>query len=243
MIRGLLTLLVLGAVLGAALPASGAAQSSNPFQRLVGREAEPRAAALWYERADGRGRFVFDRSTQPALMLAENGSEVIALYPARASGGGEVWQTDTGRVVLRFSNLGGATYFPQGNSEGVIADPVGEAPPVRAEPASARDLERAAGTMIEDLAAIARHQVSAELTEVGPEANPYIIDAMRMVVIAADETGRRNLRDLDIVRIGVGERPRAVYAGGVLDISVNPSAGYGGRPSSAYIRQEFERGR
>lgn len=242
MIRVLFSLLALIAVLVAALPASGSAQS-NPFQRLVGRDAGTGPAAVWYERADGRGRFVFDRSSRPALLLEENGREVIALYPSRASGGGEVWMTDTDRVVLRFSNLGGVTYFPQGNPDGVIADPLGEAATVRAEPASARALENAAGEMIEDLARIARRQVSAELTEIGPQANSYIIDAMAMVVIAADETPRRNLRDLEVVRIGVGERPRAVYAGGVLDISVNPAAGYGGRPSSSYIRRELERGR
>lgn len=239
--RVLTALFALGFVF-VAMPGTDSAAQSNPFQRLVGREAEPQASSLWYERADGRGRFVFDRANRPALILPEGGNEVMALHPARASGGGEVWQSDTGDTILRFSNLGGATYFPPDAPDGVIADPLGEAPALFAEPASAGDLQNAARRMVEDLADRARREVRAELTEVGAGANPYIIDAMRMVVLAAEETPRRALRDLRTVRIGVGEAPRAGYNDGVLDISVNPAMGYGGRPSSDFIEREFQRG-
>lgn len=241
MIRGLTALFALGLVF-AAMPAADSAAQSNPFQRLVGREAERQASSLWYERADGRGRFIFDRANRPALILPEGDDEVIAVHPARASGGGEVWLTDTGEMILRFSNLGGATYFPADAPDGVIADPVGEARALAAEPATASDLQNAARRMVEQLAARARHEVSAELTEVGAGANAYIVDAMRMVVRAADETPRRALRDLSIVRIGVGELPRVSYRDGVLDISVNPAMGYGGRPSSDFIARELEGG-
>ena len=207
MFRGLLACLAIGGVL-AALPVAGADAQSNPLSRLVGRDAERQAGSVWFERADGRGRFIFDRTGRPALILPEGSDEVIAVYPARASGGGEVWQSDTGRVVLRFSNLGGATYFPPDAPDGVIADPVGEARLIAAEPASAEELQRA---------------------------------ARRMVARAADDTPRRALRDLEVVRIGIGEAPRADYSAGVLDISVNPAMGYGGRPSSGLIQRELER--
>jgi len=42
----------------------------------------------------------------------------------RAAGGGEVWITDTGRMLLRQSNLGGWTYFPSDRPDGVIVEPV-----------------------------------------------------------------------------------------------------------------------
>lgn len=241
MTRGLIALFVLGFVL-AAMPGTHGAAQSNPFQRLAGREAERQASSMWYERADGRGRFIFDRANRPALVLPEGADEVIAVSAARASGGGEVWLTDTGEMVLRFSNLGGATYFPDDAPDGVIADPVGEAPALFAEPASASDLQSAARRMVDELADRARREVSAELTEVGAGANPYIIDAMRMVVLAARDTPRRDLRNLSTVRIGVGEAPRASYRNGVLDISVNPAMGYGGRPSSHFIERELEAG-
>ncbi|WP_270374375.1 MULTISPECIES: DUF4908 domain-containing protein [Marinicauda] len=241
MTQALFSLVVVAALL-LGVPAGEARAQSDPFQRLLGREAEPQARSLWYERADGRGRFVFDRSGRPALVLMENGREVIPVWPARASGGGEVWLTDTDRVLLRFSNLGGVTFFPPDNRDGVIADPVGEAPAILAEPASGRDLQEAARNMINELAGRARREISAELTDVGPEANAFIIDAMHMVVLAAEQTPRRTLRQLDVVRIGVGEVPRADYSGGVLDISVNPGRGYGGRPSSGRILQELEQG-
>ena len=240
MFRGLLACLAIGGVL-AALPVAGADAQSNPLSRLVGRDAERQAGSVWFERADGRGRFIFDRTGRPALILPEGSDEVIAVYPARASGGGEVWQSDTGRVVLRFSNLGGATYFPPDAPDGVIADPVGEARLIAAEPASAEELQRAARRMVDSLASRARREVSAEVLDAGPGANAYIIDAMRMVARAADDTPRRALRDLEVVRIGIGEAPRADYSAGVLDISVNPAMGYGGRPSSGLIQRELER--
>jgi len=239
--RGLLVLLAV--LIGAwALIGVDASGQSNPFQRLVGREEAREPAAQWFERADGRGRFVFDRSSRPALIWPEGSAEVLVVSSARASGGGEIWVTPANRVVLRFSNLGGATYFPESVPGGVIADSLGEAAPLFAEPASARDLQRAATRMVETRADEARREVTAELTDVNAQANGYIADTVTMVELAAREVRRSDLRDLEIVRIGVGEAPRVTFRRGVLDISVDPSMGYAGRPSSAQIALALERG-
>ena len=68
MIRGLLALLVAGA--GAwALTTSEGAGHSNPFRQLLGQSAQERVeASVWFERADGRGRFILDRTSRPALL-------------------------------------------------------------------------------------------------------------------------------------------------------------------------------
>lgn len=242
MIRGLLALLVAGA--GAwALTASDGAGHSNPFRQLLGQQPQERVeASVWFERADGRGRFILDRTSRPALLWDEGAVEVVALYQAPAAGGGEIWLTDTDRTVLRQSNLGGWTYFSEDRRDGVIVEPVGRARTLVAAPAGADDLQDAAREMVNRLSRSARQEVSAQLTSLTPDQNPYIIDAMVMVSIGAEAASRRALRDLEIVRIGVGEAPRARFDGRVLDISVATHQGYGGRPSSDYIRRELERG-
>lgn len=242
MFRGIIALFVAGVGAWALMAAEGVGQS-NPFRQLLGREAEQRVdASVWFERADGRGRFILDRSMRPALLWVEGEPEVIALYRSPASGGGVVWLTDTDRALLRETNLGGWTYFPNDARDGVIVEPLGRARTLVAAPAGADELQSAARDMVEALARVSREDVSAELTSLTPDQNPYIIDAMLMTVIAAEAAHRRTTRDLEIVRIGVGERPRVSYDGNILDISVATQMGYGGRPSSDFIRRALEAG-
>ena len=242
MIRGLFALLVAGA--GAwALTASDGAGQSNPFRQLLGQSAQERVeASVWFERADGRGRFILDRTSRPALLWAEGAAEVRVLYRAPAAGGGEVWMTDTDQVLLREQHPRGWTYFPEDRRDGVIVEPVGRARTLVAAPAGGDALQDAARRMVDRLAAASRNDVSAELTSLTPDQNPYIIDAMVMVSIGAEGASRRAVRDLETVRIGVGEAPRARFDGRVLDVSVATHMGYGGRPSSDYIRRTLELG-
>lgn len=242
MLRGFFALIAAIVGVWAALATSGSGYS-NPFRQLLGQSQEQAAdVSVWFERADGRGRFILDRTNRPALLWADGSVEVLALYRARASGGGEVWLTDTDQTVLRQSNLGGWTFFPPDRRDGVIVEEVGRARTLIAAPANAADIEDAANEMVARLARVSRNQVRAELTALSPDQNPYIIDAMVMVTLAADAASRRSVRDLEIVRIGVGEAPRARFDGRVLDISVATHMGYGGRPSSDYLRRTFERG-
>ncbi len=207
---------------------------------MLGQEVQAVERSLWFERADGRGGFIFDRSARMPLIQADSDDEVLAVHQARAAGGGEVWLTDTGRVMLRQSNLGGWTYFPSDRPDGVIVEPVGQARGFEVQPMEDSALERAATDMAQALAELSRNEVRAELTALDPEGNAYMADAMRMVRRGADLAPRRSVRDLQVVRLGVGERPRVSYDGQVLDISITPSMGYGGRPSSALIRQSLE---
>lgn len=237
--RGILVLLVLSANLLAFGTAEGVAQG-NPFRRMLGQEVQTIERSLWYERADGRGGFIFDRSSSMPLIRADDDDEIMAVHQVRAAGGGEIWITDTGRTLLRQSNLGGWTYFPSDRPDGVIVEPVGQAQPLIAEPMDGDTLERAAVDMAHALAQISRKEVLAELTALDPQGNAYMADAMRMVRRGADLAPRRSVRDLEVVRLGVGEAPNVSYDGQVLDVSITPALGYGGRPSSALIRRSFE---
>jgi len=241
MFRGMILLFAVSAGAWALFPADGAAQS-NPFDRLVSSQTGRAEPSLWYERTDGRGRFVFDRSAEPALIWVEGAQEVFAVQRTSASGGGDVWITDTETVLLRVSRIGGWTYFPDDRPDGVAVEPMGRAHTLVAAPASNAQLQGAARDMADRLARLSRQNVRAELAAPAPDQNAYIIDTMVMVTLAAEQASRRSLRDLNTVRIGVGETPRADYDGSTLDISVNTAMGYGGRPSAAYIRRTLEQG-
>lgn len=242
MFRGIIALFV--ATVGVwGLFVSDGFGNSNPFRQLLGQQAEERIeASVWFERADGRGRFILDRTSRPALLWAEGSIEVVALYRSPASGGGEVWLTDTDQTVLRQSNLGGWTYFPPDSRDGVIVETVGRARTLVAAPAGTAELQAAAREMVDRLARVSRNEVSAELTSLTVDQNPYIIDAMVMAALGAEAASRRSVRGLDVVRIGVGEAPGARFDGRTLDISVATHMGYGGRPSSDYIRRTIELG-
>ncbi|MCC5995131.1 MAG: DUF4908 domain-containing protein [Oceanicaulis sp.] len=221
--------------------ADGAAQS-NPFDRLVSSQTGRAEPSVWYDRADGRGRFVFDRSAEPALLWPDGAQEVVALYRASAAGGGDIWMSDTEKVVLRVSRIGGWTYFPDDRPDGVAVEPMGRAHTLVAAPANNTQLQAAAREMADRLARLSRQNVRAELAAPSPEQNAYIIDAMAMVTLAAEQASRRSLRNLETVRIGVGEAPQVSFDGRTLDISVNTAMGYGGRPSAAFIRRTLEQG-
>ncbi len=242
MFRGIISLFVATAGAWALMAADGNGQS-NPFRQLLGQESEQRAdTSIWFERADGRGRFILDRSARPALFWNEGSQEVVALFRSPASGGGQVWLTDTDRALLRESNLGGWTFFPDDVRDGVIVEPVGRARTLVATPADAEQIQEAARDMVDSLARLSRNEVSAQLTSLTQDQNPYIIDAMLMTVIGAENASRRSMRGLEVVRIGVGEAPRASFDGQTLDISVAPQLGYGGRPSSEFIRRAIDTG-
>lgn len=238
--RGITTVLLLVAGVWAFGAPDGHAQV-NPFRRMIGQEVQTVERSLWFERADGRGGFIFDRSAGRSLILPDDAGEVMAVARAPAAGGGEIWVTDTSRVLLRRSNLGGWTYFPADRPDGVIVEPVGQAQALAAEPVASEQLQEAATDLANRLARLSRTDVSIEVTSLSPVQNAYIVDAMTMVLIGADLAPRRALRDLEVVRIGVGEAPQVRFDGRTLDLSVQPEAQYGGRPSSARIRQAIER--
>lgn len=215
----------------------------NPFSRLTGREQPVEASAVWYERVDRRGRLVVDRSGSPALIWQEGTQEIYAVYVNRASGGGEVLLTDTDRALLRLSNLGGATYFPADAPDGVIVEQIGPAHTLVAPPASAQDLQRIARDLADGIGRLNRNQVTVEVPSMGPVDNAYLADTMVLAQIGIERANRRNIRDLRVVRIDTGGRADARYAGGTLHITIEPGAGYGGRPSSDYIRRAIDSAR
>lgn len=242
MSRGYIALMLAAAGAWVVLASDGLGQQ-NPFSRLTGRDQPVEASAVWYERADRRGRLVLDRSTVPALLWQEGTQEVYAVYTNRASGGGEVMLTDTDRALLRLSNLGGATFFPPDAPDGVIVELIGPAHTLVAPPVSATELQRAARDLADFVTRLNRHQVTVAVPSLSPSDNAYLVDTLRLAQLGVERANRRALRDLQSVRVVTGSRAHAVYADGTLEITIATGRGYAGRPSSEFIRRALDRGR
>jgi len=238
----MIALLLAAAGAWAVLAGDGLGQQ-NPFSRLTGREQTIEASAVWYERADRRGRFVLDRSSSPALLWQDGANEVYAVYVNRASGGGEVLLTDTDRAMLRLSNLGGATFFPPDAPDGVIVEPIGPAHTLVAPPVNSQELQRIARELADSVTRINRNQVTVEVPSLGPSDNAYLADTLRLAQIGIDEASRRSVRGLETIRVVSGSRADARYSGGTLELTIAAGRGYAGRPSSDFIRRAIDRGR
>ena len=218
-----------------------AADRNDPLQRLMGERPAFAQEPTWFVRADRRGRFLFDPDGGYALLQEERGREVYALRRTRASGGGENWVTDTNEVMLSVSNLGGATYFPPDRPDGVIVEPAGSGPRIDVEPLDADGLEAAANRAAQGLSRYTRNEITVALANRSPVENAFLADTLVMIEIASARARRGALRDIETVRVGVGEAAQARYDGRTLDVSIYPPTGYAGRPSSERLRRTFNR--
>jgi len=233
----------------AMLLAPAAAQQVNPFARLAG-ESRPMEAhreedrARLFARVDGGGAFVLHQNGQAAFLRVEGEDEVIALAPARGVRGGVVWVTDTNDALLRFGAMGDAAgaYFPPDAPSGVIVEPVGFTDPVAVPPMTEDDLRDAARAATQALADAVRGEVSAEISPLSPLDNGLIADALEMAALAASRAPASRVRSLQTVRVQAGAEPGAAFDGRVLEITVTPTLGYAGRPSSRYLQRVLAAG-
>jgi hypothetical protein len=210
------------------------AQQSSPFRQFLRSAGEARA----YATADGRVRFVFDRSGGRAALVQFAGDpEVHVLRPVTGSGGAagvEVYASESGDIQLRVTPHGGVTLYMRSlPAVGVPAAEEGEVAPLLPSPTpQATLLQR-----IRDLQNQARRRLGRPIAFVTPPEPPapaagVILDAAERAAegIATLPPGVRQ------VVFVLGPRPAAAIRGDTLFIQVAPQLGYAGRPSSASIR-------
>ncbi len=212
-----------------------AAESPSPLAPgLLGPSpAEERAGAERYATPDGGVRFLLQRSGPVVLVRFEGRREVLALTPTPGPRGDEFLKTDTGRVVLRMTALGGVTFFAEGDTRGAPAAALGGTAPLARPPAPADGLAA-------ELAAIARRTTETVGRNVVFEAPPAEGPASGVVLDAARRAGEglSRARHVQVRRVVIvyGPRPKAQLEAGALRVVVAPPLGYAGRPSSDAIR-------
>lgn len=207
-------------------PAPGA-----PVQGLY----QASAGATRYATPDGAVRFIFDRSGgRAALVRFEGDPEVHVLRPVMAAGGGEIYRTEDGDVMLRVTPQGSITVYTRAMRTGAPASEEARVAPLTPEAIAFAQMQQ----RFRQLQSRARRTVGQSVTFVVPaqmsaQAAGVVVDAAER---AAEGLAAAPMTTVRRVVISIGTTPRALVRGDQLFIQVAPQMGYAGRPSSNTIR-------
>ena len=221
---------------GAASPAVAQPRSSQPMPQAEGILSEPAAnTAKRYSTPDGSVRFVFDRTIgRFALVRFEGDPEVHVLRPVMAAGGGEIYRTDGGDVILRVTPHGGIIVYTRLHRTGAPASEEADVAPLAPEAVA----QAAMRERLRELQAQAGRSVGQQVTfdapvQINGQASGVVLDAAER---AAQGLADAPLTTVRHVIITIGPQPGVVMRQETLTIQVAPQMGFAGRPSSAAIR-------
>jgi len=220
------------AALALAIPGVSAAQDQPaPVQGLYSNAA----GATRYSTPDGAIRFVLDRSGgRAALVRFEGDPEVHVLRPVMAAGGGEIYRTEDGALMLRVTPHGSITVYTRAQRTGAPASEEGRVASLTPQALAFADMQE----RFRRLQASARRSVGSTVTFTVPArmsapAAGVVVDAAERAAEGLAAAPMTNVRQ---VIISFGPQPRVLLRGEQLYIQVAPQMGYAGRPSSNTIR-------
>jgi len=189
-----------------------------------------------YSTPDGAVRFVLDRSTggRAALVRFEGDPEVHVLRPVMAAGGGEIYRTEDGRVMLRVTPHGGIIVYTRTLRTGAPVSEEARVAPLTPEAVAFAEMQ----ARFRALQAQARRSVGQPIQFIVParlsaQAAGVVVDAAER---AAEGLAAAPMTNVRRVVITLGPTPAAMLRGDQLFIQVAPQMGYAGRPSSITIR-------
>lgn len=232
------------AALAAALTFAGAAAPALaqdrpdpplPMPRLFSHDA----GATRYSTPGGAIRFTFDRSGDRVALLRFDGDpEVHVLRPVMAAGGGEIYRTEDGNIMLRVNPHGSITVYTRTMRTGAPASEEGPVAALTPEAvAFAQMIDR-----MHQLQAQARRSVgqTVQFSFQAPAPGPIPPQVAGLVLDAAERAAEglaaAPMTNVHRVVITLGASPRVIVQGDLLLVQIAPQLGYAGRPSSAAVR-------
>jgi hypothetical protein len=193
------------------------------------------SGATRYATPDGGVRFVLDRSGgRAALVRFEGDPEVHVLRPAMAAGGGEIYRTENGDVMLRITPHGGIIVYTRTMRTGSAVSEEADVAPLTPEAIAFAEMQE----RFRQLQLRARRNVGQQVTfavpaQMSAPAAGVVLDAAERAAQGLSEAPMTNVRR---VIITFGPAPAVALRGDQLLIQVAPQLGYAGRPSSNTIR-------
>jgi len=212
------------------------------FRRLPGaNRTAPGPRVAHYLSEDGDS-FVLDRTQPQPLMKFDDNPEVWVLSPQPAPRGDVIYKNDMGAPMLRATRLGGVTLFSDSQPNGEAVSLVGEGAPLRLPLITLQALgERLLHASLRTGRLPGRGGRGVVFqAEASPASTALMGDAATLVTLALlrlaeRPDGRAQLGQVAKVQLVEGKRPAATLRGGVLMVTVAPSQGLAGRPSSERI--------
>ena len=192
--------------------------------------------------------FVLDRSQGRVLLKFDNSPEVWALQASPAPRGDVIYKNDLGEPVLRATRLGGVTIFTDQRPGGSAAALAGGGAPLKLQPLGPQALLERLAQSSARASRAARQLISFD-ADASPTSSALIADAATVASEAVVRMTRRPdghvlLARIKQVRLGEGRRPGVQLSkAGALQITVAPTQGLAGRPSSERIVAATEAGR
>lgn len=232
---------VLGAT-GLSLPGRAAAAPESLREGLFGpKPADGRQGmgppVARYVSADGDG-FVLDRSLPRPLLKFDNSPEVYALSPYPAPRGDVIYKNDLGEPVLRATRLGGVTVFTNDRPGGSAAALAGPSAALRLANSGPQVLLERLGQASARASRAARRLIPFD-AEATPASAALIADAAMVASEAIIRLGRKGdtkaISQIGRVRLVEGAKSQVQFDRGVMILTVAPSQGLAGRPSSNRI--------
>jgi hypothetical protein len=227
------------AAIAAALTLAGAAGAANAQEQQGGAPVQglynASSGASRYATPDGAVRFVFDRSGGRAAMVRFEGDpEVHILRPTMAAGGGEIYRTEDGDVMLRVTPHGGVIVYTRNLQTGAPATDEGRVGRLTPEAVAFAEMQQ----RFRVLQARARRSIGQTVTfsvpaEMTAPAAGVVVDAAER---AAEGLAAAPMTNVRRVVITIGRTPAVALRGNQLFIQVAPQYGYDGRPSSMTVR-------
>jgi hypothetical protein len=222
-----------------ALSSPGIAEAQQRVQPQPIQPVQPlfseASGATRYSTPDGAVRFVFDRSGgRAALVRFEGDPEVHVLRPVMAAGGGEIYRTEDGDVMLRVTPHGSITVYTRSLRTGAPVSEEARVAPLTPEAVAFAEMQ----ARFRSLQVQARRNVGQTVTFTVPAQLPaqaagVVVDAAER---AAEGLAAAPMTNVRRVIITIGTTPRVTLNGDQLLIQVAPQMGYAGRPSSTAIR-------
>ena len=242
--------LVLGALLVAVVAAPPARAAQAWVKRALeigdrdpGRRIDPPKIARYT--VDAGGDFVLDRSGRTPLLKLDDNPEVFALAASRGPRGDVIYRNDLDEPVLRSTKLGGMTIFTVRNPDGAAAALVGQGAPLGLVPMSSVALYRRLVEASVRSSRVSQRLIGFDAPQVDPSADGLVADTATLasnavVRLAAKPGGKVALSRITKIIFTVGKHPDVIVRGPVITISVTPSDGLAGRPSSSRIGLALE---
>ena len=212
-------------------PGVGRTQQGPPVARYVSEDGDV---------------FILDRTQPRPLMKFEDSPEVWVLIPQPGPRGDVIYKNDLGEPVLRATRLGGVTLFTDHRPSGEAVSLVGPGAPLRLQLLTAAALLERLGHASLRSSRAARHGVPFE-GEASPASaavmgDAAVVTSLAFLRLAARDGGDAVLSAIRKVRLVEGKKPTAILSAGVLTITVAPTQGLAGRPSSQRIEKVLARG-
>jgi hypothetical protein len=199
-------------------------------------------AARQYQTADGRIRFTLDRTGNSTLLQFEDTEEVLALNSVIGPRNDEILRTDTGMSIVRITSNGGLVFYRSSSDAGLPATLEAARPALAAPAPPPGGLQRGLDSLVGDYAAATNRPLRVSIGQSAPSAQPLMWDAAKRAVSALEVARPERASMVTNVSVVVGSPPNVALRGPELVVTVTPTLGWAGRPSSIFIRRVVETG-